>query len=60
MSSSFSCLPYHAQIASPTTTRQAALCLAFRSVCRGWTWAPRWLPAGVGPLFGVSGCARCP
>eukprot|EP00969_Alexandrium_andersonii_P048701 2136240-Alexandrium_andersonii.AAC.1 len=39
---------------------QAALRLAFRSVCRGWAWAPRWLPAGMGPLFGVSGCPRRP
>eukprot|EP00969_Alexandrium_andersonii_P065927 2907434-Alexandrium_andersonii.AAC.1 len=45
-----------AQIAAPALAQQSALRMAHRTVCRGWAWAPAWLPAGAGPASDP----RCP
>eukprot|EP00969_Alexandrium_andersonii_P108119 4770460-Alexandrium_andersonii.AAC.1 len=37
------------RLSSPGRAEQADLRGAFRVVCRGWAWAPRWAPAVGAP-----------
>eukprot|EP00969_Alexandrium_andersonii_P211414 9336939-Alexandrium_andersonii.AAC.1 len=53
-------IPYSAQLSSPGRAEQADLRGAFRTVCRGWAWAPSWAPAAMGLCFGVWGGASLP
>eukprot|EP00969_Alexandrium_andersonii_P292629 12933611-Alexandrium_andersonii.AAC.1 len=44
----------------PGVAEEHALLSAFQVACRGWGWAPVWLPAALGPCYSVQGAPHCP
>eukprot|EP00969_Alexandrium_andersonii_P078909 3479625-Alexandrium_andersonii.AAC.1 len=54
------CVPYPAQFCLPGAYEEHALLASLKVVCRGWGWAPSWLPCALGPCYGLRGAPRCP